>query len=49
MLMTTNSLDMKQEYGDHALYNFKLNEKFDEKRMIKPANAVVDTSKDVRK
>jgi len=48
MLMTTNSLDLKQQYGDHAIYNFAINEKFDEQRMIKPANAVVDTSKDVR-
>ncbi|MFY0630324.1 MAG: hypothetical protein JXR05_08070 [Flavobacteriaceae bacterium] len=49
MLFTTNSLDLKQQYGDHALYDFKLNEKFDEQRMIMPKNGVVDTSKDVRK
>lgn len=49
VLMTTNSLDLKEQYGDHAIYNFKMNEKFDESRMIKPKNAVVDTSKDVRK
>lgn len=49
MLMTTNSQDLKQQYGDHAIYDFKINEKFDEKRMIKPKNAVVDTSKDERK
>lgn len=49
MLMTTNSQDLKQEYGDHAIYEFKINEKFDEKRMIKPKNAVVDTSVDKRK
>lgn len=49
VLMTTNSLDLKEQYGDHAIYNFKMNEEFDEKRMIKPQNGVVDTSKDVRK
>lgn len=49
MLMTTNSQDIKQEYGDHAIYNFKINEKFDENRMTKPKNAVVDTSEDKRK
>lgn len=49
MLMTTNSLDLKDEYGDHAIYGFKINEKFDENRMIKPKNAVVDTSEDKRK
>lgn len=49
MLMTTNSPDLKQEYGDHVIYDFKINEKFDEKRMIKTKNDVVDTSKDVRK
>ena len=49
MLMTTNSLDLKQQYGDHAIYSFKLNEKFDETRMVMPVNSVIDTSKDVRK
>lgn len=49
MLMTTNSPDLKQQYGDHAIYSFKLNEKFDEQRMIMPKNGVVDTSKDIRK
>lgn len=48
VLMTTNSLDLKEEYGDHAIYNFRLNEEFDETRMVKPKNAVVDTSTDVR-
>jgi len=48
MLMTTNSLDLKQQYGDHAIYDIRLNDSFDEKRMIKPANAIVDTSRDVR-
>lgn len=49
VLMTTNSLDLKEQYGDHAIYNFKMNEEFDEKRMIKPQNGIVDNSKDVRK
>ena len=49
MLMTTNSLDLKQQYGDHAIYDFKIDTKFDEKRMIKTKYDVVDTSKDVRK
>lgn len=49
MLMTTNSQDLNQEYGDHAIYNFKINEIFDEKRMLKPENAIIDTSEDNRK
>lgn len=49
MLMTTNSLDLKDQYGDHAIYNYKINESFDESRMIKPKNAIVDNSKDIRK
>ena len=49
MLMTTNSLDLKTQYGDHAIYNYKMNEKFDESRMVIPTNGVIDTSKDVRK
>ena len=49
ILMTTNSLDLKQLYGDHAIYNYRLDEKFDEKRMIKTSKSIVDTSKDVRK
>lgn len=48
MLMTTHSLDMKDLYGDHAIYSFKINKKFDESRLIMPANGLVDTSKDVR-
>ena len=49
MLFTTNSLDLKQQYGDHAIYDFKLDGTFDEQRMVMPKNAVIDTSKDVRK
>ncbi len=48
MLMTTKSLDLKQQYGDHAIYDYNLNGEFDEQRMVKPENAVVDNSKDVR-
>lgn len=48
MLMTTHSLDMKDLYGDHAIYDFKINGTFDETRMVKPANAVVDTGIDAR-
>lgn len=49
MLMTTKSPDLKQQYGDHAIYNYKINGGFDEQKMVKPADALVDTSKDVRK
>jgi len=48
MLMTTKSPDLKQQYGDHAIYNYKINGEFDEKRMTKPANGVVDNSQDSR-
>ncbi|MFY0603119.1 MAG: hypothetical protein JXQ93_04160 [Flavobacteriaceae bacterium] len=48
MLMVTKSLDLKKLYGDHAIYNYSINNKFDEKRMIKPANAIVDESIDKR-
>lgn len=49
MLMTTKSPDLKQQYGDHAIYNYEINGDFDEQKMVKPADALVDTSKDVRK
>lgn len=49
MLMTTKSPDLKQQYGDHAIYDYKINGDFDEQRMVKPDNAIVDTSIDVRK
>lgn len=48
MLMTTKSLDLKQQYGDHAIYNYKINGEFDEQKMVKPENAIVDKSSDVR-
>ena len=46
--MTTKSLDLKKQFGDHAIYDYKINEKFDEKKMVKPENAIVDKSTDVR-
>lgn len=49
MLMTTHSADLSQQYGDHAVYNFKLNEAFDESRMTPGAKAVVDKQQDIRK
>lgn len=49
MLMTTNDLELKQLFGDHAIYNIKLNKKFDEQRMIMPKNGVIGTSTDVRR
>jgi len=48
-LMTTSDTEQKQQYGDHVAYDFKFNLGFDEARMKKPSNAVVDTSKDIRK
>lgn len=49
MLMTTKSPNLKNVYGDHAIYKYVLNGEFDKNRLIKPANAVVDNSKNVRK
>ncbi|MFY7671925.1 DUF6503 family protein [Tenacibaculum sp. MEBiC06402] len=49
MLMTTNSLDLKDQYGDHVIYDFKIDEKFDETRMIKSDKDIIDTSTDNRK
>ena len=49
MLMTTNSIDLKQVYGDHTVYDYKLNQPFDENRMIKPSNAIIDSTTDTRK
>ena len=49
LLFTTHDADYTQQYGDHAVYNIQLNGEFDESRMVKPANAVVDPSIDVRK
>ncbi len=49
ILMTTSNPELTQQYGDHAIYSFKLNEKFDESRMVKSEKDVVDTGKDIRK
>lgn len=49
VLFTTHDASYTTQYGDHAIYNFKLNTKFDESRMVKPENAVVDPALDVRK
>ncbi|OEK01949.1 hypothetical protein BFP97_10655 [Roseivirga sp. 4D4] len=48
-LMTTSDIEQKQQFGDHVAYDFKFNLSFDESRMKKPSNAVVDTSTDIRK
>lgn len=49
MLFSTHSADLKEQYGDHLIYNIKFNVPFDESRMQPPKNAVIDTSKDERK
>lgn len=48
VLMTTSNRDQTEQYGDHAVYDYKFDFEFDEERMKKPANAKVDTSKDTR-
>lgn len=47
--MHTGNLDQTQLYGNHAVYNYSLDMKFDEKKMKKPTNAVLDTSSHLRK
>jgi hypothetical protein len=49
LLFTTHSADYKTQYGDHAIYDIKLDGDFDESRMVPPANAVIDPAEDVRK
>ncbi|MEP5614101.1 MAG: hypothetical protein ABJP45_17750 [Cyclobacteriaceae bacterium] len=49
VLMTTSNVETGELYGDHVLYNYVLDGDFDESRMIKPPNAIVDTVTDVRK
>lgn len=49
MLFTTHAPDLSAQYGDHAIYGIKIDGEFDESRMIKPENAIVDPAKDVRK
>lgn len=48
ILMTTSNTEQTEEYGDHAVYGYEFNIEFDENRMKKPANAVVDKSTDQR-
>ncbi|MEQ8241577.1 MAG: hypothetical protein RIA69_20355 [Cyclobacteriaceae bacterium] len=49
LLFTTHNTDLTAQYGDHAIYDIKLNGEFDEARMTPPENAVIDPAKDVRK
>lgn len=49
VLFTTHDTEMKSQYGDHAIYDIKFNEGFDESRMKPSKNAVFDPAKDVRK
>lgn len=49
VLFTTHDVEMTTKYGDHAIYDIKFNEEFDESRMEPPANAVFDPALDVRK
>ncbi|MDW3190983.1 MAG: hypothetical protein R8G66_01425 [Cytophagales bacterium] len=49
MLFTTHAADLSAQYGDHVIYDFRIDEGFDESRMIQPANAVIDPAEDVRK
>lgn len=49
MLFTTHASDLSAQYGDHVIYDFRIDEAFDESRMTPPANAVIDPAKDVRK
>ena len=49
VLFKTGNTDLSQTYGNHAITDYALNGTFDQKRMQKPANAVVDTSSEFRK
>lgn len=48
-LFATYAADLSAQYGDHVVYNLKLDAPFDESRMEMPAGAVVDTSTDTRR
>ncbi|MEQ9401954.1 MAG: hypothetical protein RIM99_00095 [Cyclobacteriaceae bacterium] len=48
ILFTTHDSEMTAQYGDHAIYDLKIDAQFDETRMTKPANAVVDPAIDKR-
>lgn len=49
VLMKTSNLDQTQTFGYHTVINYSFDIPFDEARLKKPANAVVDTSSDQRK
>lgn len=48
-LMRTSSQDQSQIFGYHSVINYSFDVPFDEGRLQKPGNAVVDTSSDKRK
>lgn len=47
--MYTMNTTMTQTYGQHLIMNYRLNEKFDKRRLKMPANAKVDQSSHLRK
>ncbi len=47
--MHTMAPDGSMTYGHHVINNYSLNKPFDQKRMKKPSNAVVDNSSAMRK
>lgn len=47
-IMQTGNTDQTRVYGNHAIINYSLTNSFDEKRMKKPANAVIDNSSYLR-
>ncbi|MEO9801635.1 MAG: hypothetical protein ABJF04_00235 [Reichenbachiella sp.] len=48
-LMHTGNTDMTKVYGNHAIVKYSLDNKFDNSRMKKSSNSIVDTSSDKRK
>lgn len=48
-IMETSNTDQTQVYGNHAIYNYSHTIPFDETRMNKPSNAVMDESSYLRK
>lgn len=47
--MHTGNTDQTQTYGHHVILNYDLGKKFDESKMKKPKNAIIDSSSHVRK
>lgn len=47
-LMQTSNLEQTQIFGYHTVINYSFDKPFDESRLIKPANAILDTSSDKR-